>query len=235
MTAAMDIALAMGGAAAACCAWPVRPDPGRRLLALASRPRVHEPAAARGVRRPLVILAGVSVPAALVVGMPWWVLGLAVVGLGALAARQSRRPTYAELPLVLDLLASCLLAGAPLSAALAAAAATGGADLRSRLTTVATALSDGVAPARAWAVCTADDQLAPVARCCLRVTGSGAAVAAEMTRLAARQRARRRADVQDRAARVTTWIVLPLGLCFLPAFVLVGVVPLALGLLHSVL
>jgi pilus assembly protein TadC len=39
--------------------------------------------------------------------------------------------------------------------------------------------------------------------------------------------------VQERVARASVWVVLPLGLCFLPAFVLVGVVPIVMGLLHT--
>jgi hypothetical protein len=64
----------------------------------------------------------------------------------------------------------------------------------------------------------------------MRAAESGAAGAREIHRVSARLRSQRRAELSNRAQRAATWVVLPLGLCFLPAFVLVGVVPLALGL-----
>ena len=54
-----------------------------------------------------------------------------------------------------------------------------------------------------------------------------------MERLAADLARRARADVEDRARAVGVKAALPLGLCLLPAFVLVGIVPLVAGLLES--
>jgi pilus assembly protein TadC len=75
--------------------------------------------------------------------------------------------------------------------------------------------------------------LAQVARTTVRTTQTGAAAADELRRVAARLRGRRRADVQQRVHRASVWVVVPLGLCFLPAFVLVAVVPVVIGLLSS--
>jgi hypothetical protein len=50
-----------------------------------------------------------------------------------------------------------------------------------------------------------------------------------MLRLAEDLRRRDRADVESRARSVGVKAALPLGLCLLPAFVLVGVVPLVAG------
>ena len=66
-----------------------------------------------------------------------------------------------------------------------------------------------------------------------RASETGAATAAELNRIAARLRVTRRTEAQAKAARAGIWIVLPIGLCFLPAFLAVGVVPLAWGLLRS--
>jgi hypothetical protein len=46
-------------------------------------------------------------------------------------------------------------------------------------------------------------------------------------------RAQRRAAAQHRVRQASVWLVVPLGLCFLPAFILVAVVPLVVGLLPS--
>ncbi|MCW2792983.1 MAG: type secretion system protein, partial [Nocardioides sp.] len=40
-------------------------------------------------------------------------------------------------------------------------------------------------------------------------------------------------DVEDRARAVGVKAALPLGLCLLPAFVLIGIVPLVAGLLTT--
>lgn len=54
----------------------------------------------------------------------------------------------------------------------------------------------------------------------------------ELLQVSARQaRAERRQDAERRAARLGVQMVVPLGLCFLPAFVMLGVVPVVLGML----
>jgi pilus assembly protein TadC len=62
-------------------------------------------------------------------------------------------------------------------------------------------------------------------------------VAAAVQGVAADARRRQQAEAHRRAARAGVLAVLPLGACFLPAFVLLGVVPAVVGLagplLHS--
>ena len=72
-------------------------------------------------------------------------------------------------------------------------------------------------------------------RCVLRAVDSGASVADAMTRLAEDLRRDARARVEGRARAVGVKAALPLGLCMLPAFVLVGVVPLVVGSLSALL
>ena len=143
-----------------------------------------------------------------------------------------RRPTEEkplDVPLIADLVAACLGAGAAMPDALRAAAeASPEAEVACR--PVADRLTAGAPPAEAWAdwLCRAD--LAPMARACVRAADSGAATTQELRRAGDRIRSQRRADLARRAQRAGVWAVLPLGLCFLPAFVLLGVVPFALGL-----
>ena len=62
-----------------------------------------------------------------------------------------------------------------------------------------------------------------------RAVESGSSVAEAMLRLADDQRRQSRAEVERRARAVGVKAALPLGICLLPAFVLVGVVPLVAG------
>ncbi|MCU1437219.1 MAG: putative integral rane protein, partial [Naasia sp.] len=63
---------------------------------------------------------------------------------------------------------------------------------------------------------------------------SGAPVARLLRAEAARLRRRVAADARERAARLGVLLLLPLGVCMLPAFLLVGVAPVLVGLLTSV-
>ena len=70
----------------------------------------------------------------------------------------------------------------------------------------------------------------------LRRSGhSGARLAAQLRVLADDLRAEAAAGARQRARRVGVLAVIPLGLCCLPAFMLLAVVPLAVGLLRDVL
>ena len=64
---------------------------------------------------------------------------------------------------------------------------------------------------------------------------SGSSVSEAMTRLADDLRRSARADVESRARAVGVKAAIPLGVCLLPAFVLVGVVPLVAGSLGVLL
>jgi pilus assembly protein TadC len=149
------------------------------------------------------------------------------------AVRDQRARLLADLPLVLDLLAACLAGGAPLPEAVHAVAAAVGGPAGRRLETVVSMLAVGAPPADAWAALggtDVEDPLAPVARALARAADGGAPVAASVGRLAVDARAAARASGEQAARRVGVLVVAPLGLCFLPAFVLLGVVPVVVGL-----
>lgn len=214
--------------------------PGSRLRRIIHRPR-RPPAepptatamATTSLRRPLLV-AGALGGGLLLLGFSRWMLAIPLV-LGVLLARHHRRPrAAAELPLVVDLLAATLRGGALLPMAVEVAAGAARTQAREQLLPVARSLEAGADAAEAWSGCAADTELAAVARICARTGVSGSSAAAELERLARRMRARRRTDVDTRSARAAVWVVLPLCLCFLPAFVLVGVVPMAIGLLEAV-
>lgn len=166
----------------------------------------------------------------------------AAVGLDRLvrqlpAREQERRNALlrSDLPLGLDLLAGALAAGAPVSGAVAAVAAALPGPLGEELAAVGTALRLGAGAQQAWARCESLPPLRPVARAVVRAADSGAALAPLARQLAADVRTADRAAAETAARRVGVLVVAPLGACFLPAFLLLGVVPVVLSLAGSVL
>lgn len=175
----------------------------------------------------------------------WW--GLAV-GLLAGAAtdhflrrrepahiRAERRAAAADLPLGADLLAAALRAGAPAERAAEAVADALGGPLGERLRRTGRSLRLGAGPAEAWshlAEVRGADRLIGAA---VRSSASGGALAGALSRLADDLRADRAVAVEAAAQRASVLIVLPLGLCFLPAFLLAGLVPVLVAVLGDVL
>jgi Flp pilus assembly protein TadB len=125
-----------------------------------------------------------------------------------------------------DLVAAALAAGAPLPDALDAAAegspAQGAAFRRA-----AAALRLGADAAAAMG---GEPALLRPARAIARAGAHGSAVSASLGRLAEQLRSEAAAAAAERARRAGVHVVAPLALCFLPAFVLVAVVPVVLGL-----
>jgi type II secretion system (T2SS) protein F len=104
-------------------------------------------------------------------------------------------------------------------------------EIAARFAAAAHALREGAEPEVAWRPLSIDAATAPVAAAALRATRTGAP-ASQTVAKAARDvwnAAEQAAQAQIRAVAVRA--TAPLALCFLPAFVLVGVVPTALGLL----
>ncbi len=62
-------------------------------------------------------------------------------------------------------------------------------------------------------------------------TGAPTAELLELT--AVQERARRRQRIDEQAAKLGVQMVMPLGFCFLPAFILLGVIPVVLGLMQE--
>ncbi|MEU1617202.1 type II secretion system F family protein [Streptomyces sp. NPDC005722] len=187
-------------------------------------------------------VAGVALGAfALIGGVPG-----AAAGLGAAWAmrRRQRRPRPAQpgdqtraahqLPLAADLMAACVAAGAgPREAAEAVGPSLGG-PLGEALTRAAAELRLGGDPAQCWGRL---DRLGcrELARCLERATTTGVPPVEEIARLAAGCRAEHARFGAARARRAGVLITAPLGLCFLPAFLLVGVAPVVMGLAGAIL
>lgn len=229
--------------AVALLSWP---GPGRlgsgrlRWLGWVGAPR-RPPLLGSGPVRRWVFATGAAVPVGLLLG--------GGLGIGAAAAvlvlveRGLRRPADAgpdssdallrDLPVACDLLAVCLAAGLPLPAALAAVGGAVPDGLGRELSRVAGLSRLGADPGRAWQ--DAPVALQPLARMLRRGEASGAGVVPALHALAAEVRACARAETDVAVRRAGVRVLAPLALCFLPAFVSLGVVPLVIGIAGDVL
>ncbi|WP_462185904.1 MULTISPECIES: type II secretion system F family protein [unclassified Frankia] len=167
----------------------------------------------------------------------------------------------ADFPLALDLIAACLRSGGTIVSAVRAVGAATGGVLGAELCSVGDALAAGatvgaacerlVAASHApqltdrlpgWARrgrVTPPSRRARMVRAAImaldRAETSGAKLAATLTRLADRARDEAHAESIAAARRAGVLAVAPLGLCFLPAFLLLGVVPMVLGSVPALL
>jgi Flp pilus assembly protein TadB len=91
----------------------------------------------------------------------------------------------------------------------------------------------GVPPADVWGSLAAEPALAPLGRTLARSARTGEPVADALERLGRELADRARAEVEDSARRVGVRAAVPLGLCLLPAFLLIGIVPVVGGLLEA--
>jgi Flp pilus assembly protein TadB len=213
----------------------------RGRTAAGAEPADARPAPPTTARRRCALAAAAGLAVGLLVGGG---LGLAVgVGVaggverllrtrGSDGARDVRAALLVELPGGCDLLAVCLAAGVPVGGALAAVGAAVPAPLGPHLSAIAGLYRLGGEPRRAWA--DAPEPLAGLGRVLVRAGESGAGVAPGLRSLAADSRAASRAATEAAVRRAGVWILAPLGVCFLPAFVCLGVVPLVLGIAAGV-
>jgi pilus assembly protein TadC len=181
--------------------------------------------------------------AILIGGVPGLVLGPVLGAFGyRWLARQPTREQAAEdrrvsddLPFAADLLAAALRAGA---APDVAARCTGKAlrgPLGERLERVERSLRLGASAEEAWSYLGTAHGVGRLVQAAVRSQHSGAAFAGSLQRVADDLRAERLVAADAAGRRSGVLIVLPLGLCFLPAFVLAGLVPVIVAVLGDVL
>lgn len=205
---------------------------------------------------PLGWLRGFATGPSLLVGslaglVCWLMLGQGPVAvLGGLAAlptsiallgwlerepeRRRARLLVVQLPGCLDLLSAALAAGVPLRTAVRHVAELAPGPSAGLLRGVLGHLDIGRSDAQAWSTLRGHPVWGPAARDLARCADSGAAVSEVLNVHACEARARRRAQREAGARTVGVRSVLPLVCCFLPAFVLVGVVPIIAATVGSV-
>ena len=181
----------------------------------------------------------------------WWpsgagllvaVASMALVGLvgpWVLARVEGRRGPVgvpsADVALAADLVAASLAAGVPLMRAAGATGAAVGGAMGDLLAQASRRHSVGADPAAALAGLTSDPATARLGRAIMRATESGMSPVHVLQAAATAERGRRRSDRVSRARAAGSLAALPVGLFFLPAFVLVAVVPVVVGALSTVL
>ncbi len=243
MVAQAALLSALLAAAAALLVVPARPPVRRVASAPARLPSGDaDPAPVvrplpRGALR-LVAAAGAGVGVLLVVPGP---MGLALAGAGGVAVwwrsrswesahvRRRRAFLEREVPHVVDLMTAALAAGAAPTAALGMVANAVDGPMAEELRTWTARLDLGADPASVWTSMARHPQLGRLGTTLHRSAESGAPVAAALLRLAEDLRDARRAAVEERVRQVEVKAAVPLGVCLLPSFVIVGVVPLVAG------
>jgi pilus assembly protein TadC len=148
----------------------------------------------------------------------------------ALRRRRREHDEFLRTAASLDLLAACLTAGLPVPAAVRAVAEGSPPRLAAALNSTADLLNLGADPVEAWAAVRDCDGIAELARAASRTARSGTALAEVATDLSVRLRADLSDQAEAKAQRAGVLITGPLGLCFLPAFVCLGVAPVVAGL-----
>lgn len=216
--------------AASAAAWLIVPPTRSRRHA---RPRLARPellrlscaAAAVAVALAWGGVVGIAVGAVLAV------LGPALLGrLESRGERRRREALERQLPDASDLLAACLSSGATADRAAVAVAQAMGDPIAAPLRRLVGTLQLGADPASAWAALADEPTLRPIARAATRSAETGAPLADLLVSVAHERRdeMRARAEAAARAAGVRA--VAPLAACFLPAFLLIGVVPVVASL-----
>lgn len=180
------------------------------------------------------------------VAIGWWaVLVAAVLGvvsylmLGWLStgeATRRRAELVADLPQACDLLAVCLESGSPLRVAVEVVADVLDGPLGRALAELSAKVRLGSDEAHAWAELGATEPaLAQVGQEVVRTVGSGVSLSRTLRALGEEARREALAAAEVRAKRVGVHSVLPLMVCFLPSFVLLGIVPLIGGIVQTML
>lgn len=145
--------------------------------------------------------------------------------------QNTSRPDPFAMASALDVLSVCLSSGMTVPAAASATAAFAPRALGALLRRAADLLALGADPDAAWKVrADADDSCAAVARLARRSASSGSALADGAAELAEQSRQDATHAAAAAAERAGVLIAGPLGLCFLPAFVCLGIAPVVAGL-----
>jgi Flp pilus assembly protein TadB len=156
-----------------------------------------------------------------------------LAGIEGPRARARRTELEEDLPIAVHLLGACLRAGAaPSTATRAVAEALPGA-VAEELGAIAARLDLGADPVAVWREVAESGPLAPLGRALARAHETGASVTEAIAWLSEDLRAGTRGRTAARARTIEVRASAPLGVCFLPAFLLLGVVPMTVGIFAS--
>lgn len=179
-----------------------------------------------------LVVGGTAGPVAGLAGVvgAWWALSRVEPP----GVRREREEVQRTLPHLIDLFASTLRSGAAPVAGLAQVCAALPGPAADRLLPVVEHARWGAGAAEAWESVGDDEQLAPLVRAMVRSQASGASVVDLVERLADELERESLARAEDAARKVGVSAAVPLGVCLLPAFLLLGVVPTVASLFGTV-
>lgn len=222
---------ALLAAAAVWCGLPSPPTSRQRELFSSPRPsRRPEPAVLAAIAAPLAAVVMLGWPLGFVMGVVIAPVAHRAVGrLESAATRERNAQIAAQLPGALDLMVAVLDAGRPPGAALTLAAEATADPLGAELGKLASRLAVAGDPIVVWSSVLDDPGLAPVGRAFRRAAHSGMPVAHVISGVADELRREHRARRRDDSRRVAVRTAAPLGICFLPAFFLIGIAPTLMG------
>ena len=243
-----EFAVLLAAAAAALALGPSAASSRLRRLLVATRPAsdvrvpatVDRPSTSRGLASPRA-----KATSAMVIGLAagLWIGGFLgpVVGLcvgsvtwfalGHLESNAGVRAKAARawaLPLVAELMSAAVAAGSPPVVAAEAVADALGGPIGAALRSAAASARLGSDPATAWLTLGTDPAFRPLARALAASASRGTSPNEVLDRVARDARDAARWAAEARARSLGARAAAPLGLCFLPAFVLVGIVPLVI-------
>lgn len=137
----------------------------------------------------------------------------------------------------LEVFAACLTSGMAVATAAAATGPSAPQGLAGVLVRAADLLTLGADPATAWSDPdrSGDQRIEALLRLARRSASSGTALAQGVSELAEQSRLDAGDAAQAAAERASVLIAGPLGLCYLPAFLCLGIVPVVVGLAGDVL
>lgn len=226
---------------------PIAPGPasGSSTLPGLIQGRPDAPPLARRLTVSLFCAGALAAVSASRLPGPWWLPWVAVplvglvgaAGLGQLVPRanlERERQRMLDAPQALDLMASCLDAGMPVRKACLAVGDAFEGPLGEDLREVTTLVSLGASDARAWTRLHDHRQLGGAADDLARSVESGTMLVAGLRKHALDARHERKAGLQKRARAVGVRTVLPLMVCFIPSFLLLGVVPTVVSAIGTV-
>ena len=130
----------------------------------------------------------------------------------------------------IELFAACTAAGLPVATAISAVAVAASPTTAVTWRRASALVAVGASVSDAWQVLAQIQGLDDLARIALHSGSYGAAIATGCERTAARLREEAVDQAVGAAERAGVLIALPLTLCFLPAFILLGLAPMVLSL-----
>lgn len=214
----------------------------RRLLATAHAQEAEHPsdpamlgwlASIVGAVGAWVLLGGAPGAVAAVVCLV--VVPRALRRLESRGTRDTREALERQAPLLADLLSATLAAGATMRDALQVSSEAVGSPSRESIGPVVVAIDLGADPATAWTTVGVPDAHRAIVDAVARAQDSGAPISVLLARVADDLRRERRREVEVAARSAGVRAVAPLAACFLPAFLLVGVVPVVASLAGGLL